>query len=171
MEFAGFVQLEDDVTIFLQCLDSDHSPENPDAAPTFRVFGASGLLASAVGTFAAVHTGEITDATNASPIVVTSASHGLQTGQKVTISGVVGNTAANGTFVVTRVGADTFSLNGSTGNAGYTSGGEFTVTGFYSATVSATGANAFEAGETFAVHASWKVSGSARAKVFGLSVT
>lgn len=60
-------------------------------------------------------------ATNASPIVVTTtAPHGLATGAQVTISGVVGNTAANGVFTVTVTGASAFSLNGSTGNGAYT---------------------------------------------------
>ena len=65
----------------------------------------------------------VTGATNASPIVVTSTGHSLNTGDAISISGVAGNTAANGTFTVTKVDANTFSLNGSTGNAAYTSGG------------------------------------------------
>jgi hypothetical protein len=65
----------------------------------------------------------VTGATNASPIVVTSTGHALDTGDAISISGVAGNTAANGTFTVTKVDANTFSLNGSTGNAAYTSGG------------------------------------------------
>lgn len=66
----------------------------------------------------------ITDATNASPIVVTATSHGLTTGDLVTISGVVGNTAANSLFRVTVTDANTFSLDGSTGSGAYTSGGQ-----------------------------------------------
>jgi Putative Flp pilus-assembly TadE/G-like len=69
-------------------------------------------------------TGSLTGATNASPIVITSAGHGLVTGDSVTISGVTGNTAANGNFVVTVISSSTFSLNGSTGN-GSGSGGSF----------------------------------------------
>jgi hypothetical protein len=65
----------------------------------------------------------VSGATNASPIVVTSTGHSLNTGDAISISGVAGNTAANGTFTVTKVDANTFSLNGSTGNAAYTSGG------------------------------------------------
>lgn len=64
----------------------------------------------------------ISGATNANPIVVTAAAHGLTTGQIVTISGVVGNTAANGTWIVTVTGANTFSIP-ATGNGSYTSGG------------------------------------------------
>ena len=58
----------------------------------------------------------ITNATNATPIVVTATAHGLQTGDLVSISGITGNTNANGFFKVTRLTADTFSLqNYSTG--------------------------------------------------------
>src|SRR5574344_708818 len=65
----------------------------------------------------------ITAASNATPIVITATAHGFNTGDKVYITGVGGNTAANGTWVVTRLTADTFSLNGSVGNGAYTSGG------------------------------------------------
>jgi hypothetical protein len=65
----------------------------------------------------------ITAATNASPIQLTAAAHGLATGASVTISGVGGNTAANGSWSVTVLDANTLTLNGSTGNGAYTSGG------------------------------------------------
>ena len=67
----------------------------------------------------------LTSATNASPIVITSVGHGLSTGDRVRIESVIGNTAANGYWTVTKLTADTFSLNTSTGNAAYTSGGTF----------------------------------------------
>lgn len=73
-------------------------------------------------------TGTVTDATNASPIVITDTAHGLTTGDQVTITGVTGNTAANGTWHVTRIDADTFSLDGSTGNSAYVSGGTWAIT-------------------------------------------
>lgn len=66
----------------------------------------------------------VTGATNASPIeITTSAAHGLMTGNTVTITGVTGNTAANGTFIITKTGASTFTLDGSTGNGAYSAGG------------------------------------------------
>jgi hypothetical protein len=68
----------------------------------------------------------ITAASNATPIVVTSAAHGLSTGDPVTVASVGGNTAANGDFVVTRIDANSFSLDGSVGNGAYTSGGTAT---------------------------------------------
>lgn len=65
----------------------------------------------------------ITAASNATPIVVTSAAHGLKTGDDVIVAGVAGNTAANGVRNVTVVDANNFSINGSVGNGAYTSGG------------------------------------------------
>lgn len=66
----------------------------------------------------------ITGATNVSPIVITTSSpHNLTTGDLVVITGVTGNTAANGSWTITVTGASTFSLNGSTGNGAYVSGG------------------------------------------------
>lgn len=73
----------------------------------------------------------ITGATNATPIVVTSTSHGITAGQKqyVLIAGVGGNTAANGYFEATGIDANTFSLQDPytganiAGSGAYTSGG------------------------------------------------
>lgn len=65
----------------------------------------------------------ISAATNATPISVTSTAHGLADNDIVFISGVLGNTAANGTFKITYVSANAFTLDGSVGNAAYTSGG------------------------------------------------
>lgn len=74
----------------------------------------------------------ISDATTASPIVVTSAAHGLADGDPVTIASVGGNTNANGNFYakVTGYSATTFALYSDAalvtpvaGNSAYTSGG------------------------------------------------
>lgn len=66
----------------------------------------------------------VTNATNANPIVITtSTNHGYSTGDVVTIASVGGNTNANTTAVITVLSATTFSLNGVSGNAAYTSGG------------------------------------------------
>ena len=68
----------------------------------------------------------ISGATNASPIVITSSgATALATGDFVTIYGITGNTAANGTWQVTVTAGNTFSLNLSTGNEAYISGGYF----------------------------------------------
>ncbi len=66
----------------------------------------------------------ISAASNASPIAITTSSpHGLSTGDHVFIFGMLGNTAANGRWTVTVTDSTHFTLNGSTGNGAYTSGG------------------------------------------------
>ena len=66
----------------------------------------------------------ITAASNSTPIAITTASpHGQQTGARVSISGAMGNTAANGTFTITVSSATSFTINGSSGNDEWTSGG------------------------------------------------
>lgn len=65
----------------------------------------------------------ITNATNATPIVVTATGHGLTTGDRVIIESVGGNTNANGTWKITVVDANSFNIDNRAGNAAYTSGG------------------------------------------------
>ena len=81
----------------------------------------------------------LTDATFATPIVITSVGHGLNTGDRVQISGVTGNLGANGVWTVTRTGNDNFSLNQSIGTAPYTNGGTYQLI---------TGVNSLERGLT-----------------------
>lgn len=66
---------------------------------------------------------KITNATNATPIVLTIPGHLRMTGDSVLIRGVKGNTAANGRRTVTVIDADTLSLDGSAGNGSYETGG------------------------------------------------
>lgn len=68
--------------------------------------------------------GTITNATNATPIVITEATHGRDTGHIVTIHDVTGNTATNGTWYITKIDDDSYSLGGSIGNEAYVSGGK-----------------------------------------------
>lgn len=67
----------------------------------------------------------ITSVSNATPMVVTtSANHGLAIGDLVQVDGVVGNTAANGQWlVVSTPSSTTFGLKNSSGSAAYVSGG------------------------------------------------
>lgn len=66
----------------------------------------------------------VANATNANPIVITTAAHGMSTGETVTIKGVTDNTNANvSNHPVTVVSATTFSLDGIAGNADYIGGG------------------------------------------------
>jgi len=65
----------------------------------------------------------ITGASNASPIVLTIGTHGHATGDEVYIYDVGGNTAADGNWIITKADVNSFNLNGSAGNAAWTSGG------------------------------------------------
>lgn len=65
----------------------------------------------------------ITGATNASPVVVTCTAHGYSNGDQVYISGVLGQTAANGLHIIAGVAANTFNLVDSITAGAYTSGG------------------------------------------------
>jgi len=73
----------------------------------------------------------VSGATNATPIVVTTPTHSLVDGDFVTISGVVGNTAANGSFYVKKMSNTSISLYTDkalsqpvVGNGDYVSGGD-----------------------------------------------
>lgn len=72
----------------------------------------------------------IVSATNATPIVVaTSTPHGVPLGDVTyaTITGVGGNTAANGSWVIEATTGTAFELRNSAGNGLYTSGGTLTI--------------------------------------------
>ena len=72
-----------------------------------------------------------TDVNNVN-IVITATAHGLYTGQIVTIAGTVGQTLANGTWIVTKLTADTFSINKpSDGAHTYVSPGTIKTTGVF----------------------------------------
>lgn len=60
--------------------------------------------------FDAVTPVAVTSSTDATPIVVTATSHGLNTGDRVLIYGHTTNVAANGIFKVIKLTANTFSL-------------------------------------------------------------
>lgn len=69
----------------------------------------------------------ITSSSTANPAVITTAAaHGLTTGDTVTISGVTGNDAINGTFAITVTAPTTFTITGQTGAAGAGTGGLWT---------------------------------------------
>ena len=73
----------------------------------------------------------ITGATNATPVVVTVAAHGYETGDTVFITGVGGNTATNGYRIAVVLTVNTFSITDLSGvnvagNGAYTTGGTST---------------------------------------------
>jgi hypothetical protein len=169
--YCGFFDEGEDVVLLLLTDDADHAPVDPDDAPTFRVFGASGAVSGGTGTAAKAESGSVSGATNASPIVVTtSADHGLPTGAYVKIAGVAGNTAANDEWFITSVSATTFSLDGSTGNGAYTTGGTWQTLGLWTITLTGSVLSSLEAGQTYTVVVTWQVSSVAREKVLTLTV-
>lgn len=88
---------------------------------------------------------QISNATNATPIQITTTDpHGLTTGRLVGISGVLGNTAANGQFIVTVVNGTQFTLNSSVGNGAYTGDGKLCVPGGMPTTPNSAPAGFFE---------------------------
>jgi len=72
---------------------------------------------------------QLTAANTTSVIITTADTTGLSAGHNVTISGVQGNLAANGTFRVAAVTPTSFTLGSPIGNANYTSGGVWTIPG------------------------------------------
>jgi hypothetical protein len=69
--------------------------------------------------------GNITGATNTTPIQITCANHGCANNDYVVITNVLGNTNANGIWQITNVSTNTFYLVGSTGNSNYINYGSF----------------------------------------------
>ncbi len=87
-----------------------------------KIYGETDLIQNSVGT--TVPSFDVSGATNASPIVITTATnHGVANDEWVVIEGVVGNTAANGFFKAASITDTTLALVGSTGNGAYVSGG------------------------------------------------
>ncbi len=167
MSFQGFVKLDDDFKGVIISVSTSDVPIDADALPTFRVYGPDGFIID--GTAALLNSGTITGATNANPIVITSANHGLTTGTRVTIASVGGNTNANTTAVVTRLSASTFSIPVA-GNGNYTSGGTWHVTGAYQFTVSALASAGFEKSTKYDVLLNYSISASARGQLVSFIV-
>lgn len=105
-------------------LDGPYLPQNtsqatltPSAASGAGITVSSSTSKTATGMAAAPVTGAIR---------VTCANHGWKTGDKVDITGTVGTTEANSTWIVSRVSASAFDLNSSVFAHGWTSGGTIT---------------------------------------------
>ena len=106
-------------------VDSQWSPLAGNLLPFAHHFQPGDILVAKRPTLSSTQAGakNITVATNASPIAITTgAAHGLTTGDSVTIQLVEGNTATNGTWIVTVTGGTNFTLDTSTGNGTYATG-------------------------------------------------
>ncbi len=149
--FVGFVNLEDTLNAPVLLLDSARTPVNADGPPVVRVYGPLGLLTAATTAAAELDGANISSASSEVPILITSAGHSLTTGTYIHVQGVGGQTAANGSFTITVVDGDTFTLDGSVSTGAYTSGGRWNVAGLYLYSVECKAANGFEAGTTYYV--------------------
>lgn len=166
--FVGFIPIGSALVFPVLTVDSSQIPIQSSVTPTYRVYGNAGLIAS--GSLTVKETGSITGATNAAPIVITAVAHGLTTGMKVTITGVLGNTAANGTFTIIVLTADTFSLTGSTGNGAYTSAGTWVTTGLYQVSVTPTEGGGYAQSGWYDVFVTATISGNAIALIYRFGV-
>ncbi len=167
--FVGYVILDDTLTLDFLVAPSD-APADLDALPAVRVYGPDGLMANGTSTAALAESGSVNDASNTTPIVISSAGHGLSTGMKVKVASVTGNTGANGTWIITVVDANTFSLATSVGNGAFAGGGTWHTVGLYSLDVAALAADGYEAGSTYFVLIAGLLSSAAWGKLFSFSV-
>lgn len=89
--------------------------------PRYEKFGYHAICAlkSRYPTLPQWATDFISAATNTTPIVCTIVAHGRANGASVTITGGLGMSSINGTFIITVIDADNFSLNVSSGNGTY----------------------------------------------------
>jgi hypothetical protein len=153
--YWGFVGLNNAVVGQFVTRNSSGTPVDSSVAPTFRVYGPTGIMTGGTGSASFADPGAaggaITGATDATPIVITSVGHGLSSGTQITIAGVLGNTAANGSWVVTVIDSNTFSLNTSVGNGSYVSGGTWHTSGLYDITITPLGGNGYIQGVTYFV--------------------
>lgn len=169
--FIGYVELDETLTALVLVRDAARTPVNLDDPPTVRVYGPDGLVAAATVAGTLLDSAAIVDATEATPVVVTSENHGLTTGTYVTVEGVVGNAGANGSFPITRLTASTFELDGSVGDGAYASGGTWNVSGLYRYEVAATAADGFESGLCYTALIQGAVAGVATAETQAFVVT
>lgn len=148
--------IRSDFAIPIQITDNNGTPQTPDAAPTYRVYGVNGLVGS--GTCTDLLTGTITGVTNANPAVVTDADHGLTSGTVIKITGVVGATGVNGSnLAITRLSSSTFSVPVAAGGA-YVSGGTWKIVGAYYALVDGSLRASLEPGQSYFVIFDYQVS-------------
>ena len=158
--FLGFVPIETTLPLVVLAKGPGNTPVNLDSLPWYRCYGPSGLMPLGTGTLGYKDSKSISSASAAAPIVVASASHGLTTGNYVTVSGSQGLAGLNGTFQVSVVDGDHFSLNGSSGTGSYTGGGVWNVTGLYGGSLLVGAASGYGPGGVYAVTCGGTIGGA-----------
>lgn len=167
--FLGFVDLESTLVGTLLVTNTSFTPIDADALPKYRVYGPNGFVQA--GSVTQRDSGSITAASNDAPISITSALHGLTTGSYLTISGVLGNTGANGTFLITKVDDNSFTLDGSTGVAPYTSGGEWHLAGLYGVSIVCQGVSGYEKSEVYQIAYTYEISSVVQEQLHSFQVS
>jgi hypothetical protein len=156
----GNVQLGQTLTAAVVVEDSSGVPHDPTSPPAFRIYGGGTTpMSNGQGSAGKIDTGNVTGATNATPVVIASAAHGLNTGTRVTVAGVGGNGGANVETTITFVDSGHFSLDGSAGAGAYTSGGTWHVSGLYQISITINGGDGYVAGQTYFLLLSWTIGG------------
>lgn len=153
--------LNDRLRVPLCTTNSSNVIADADSLPIYRIYGPGGagsVMTSGTGTFAYQDTGTVTGTANSGgEVSITSAAHGLQTGDRVKVANVGGTTEANGTWTVTVLTSSTFKLDGSTYSSAWTSGGDWHVLGLYYAQHALTTANGYAQGKTYTLLATYAI--------------
>ena len=172
-----FVTLGDTLPIvIITRVGSTQVPTNSTAEPTYNIYDSNTsnkVMTGGAGTTAKRHTGTITGVADdgGGECRITCNSHGLATGQVVTVSGVNGATGANITASVTVITANTFDLDGSTFGGVYTNGGTFNTTGVYYLSEAITSGNGYAAGNTYSAIFNYAISSTNYAEKVDFTVT
>jgi hypothetical protein len=155
-EFLGFPAEGSAFSPVLVITNDQGTPKDPAVNPTYRIYESGNLLQNGTGSLTKADTHNIVGATQTTPIQITSATpHKLKTGNRVSISGVGGNAAANGDFTVTYVSDTIYTLNASAGDGVYTSGGVGHVTGLYQLSLTVGSPQGFATDKTYTVLVNW----------------
>ena len=99
-----------------------YNPPDSDSAAWAARFYDGRPVRTAVG-FGSEAEGAVVGATASSPIELRVERHGYETGDEILVAGVGGVSGANGTFLITVVDEDRFTLDGSQGGGSYSGGG------------------------------------------------
>ncbi len=168
MPYYGDVQLSETLYAFFQVVDANGTPIDADATPSVKVYDGNGLVQGPLTpTFAESVAITSVSNPNGTNCVVTSTAHGLQAGQRVTITGVVGHAlSVNSSFnVVSVVNGNSFTINLTGNNGAAGTGGSWHTSGFYKVQIDATTGNGYEAGIVYTAYASYLVSAAAKARI------
>jgi hypothetical protein len=174
-DFLGFLPVGAGTRFALGLVNlSTGLPAHPDDNPVCRIYGQEGLVATGDVTLTPFESGSITGATNATPIVVTfNATTTLSSGTALRITGVGGNTNANGLHVITVLTPTTAQLDVN-GNSNYTTGGQWMTAGLYllDLTVGAVPnlVAALEAGSNYTADVTWAESAEVHKQTFQFTV-